>query len=171
MNTWSIDRLNSLIADQTEESLTLDYKRADSLQRTDGKKREITKDVSAMANSAGGTIIYGIAEYDDPNKRHKPERLDPVSRGSFSKETLEQVISNIRPRIDGVVITPVTISDMDNSVVFVVEIPQADTAHQATDYRYYKRFNFESVPMEDYEVRDTMSRLKYPKMEISFLIA
>jgi hypothetical protein len=31
-------------------------------------------------------------------------------------------------------------------------------AHQARDYRYYKRHNFNALPMEDYEVRDVMNR-------------
>jgi hypothetical protein len=31
-------------------------------------------------------------------------------------------------------------------------------AHMAEDHRYYKRFNFQSVPMEHYEVEDVMHR-------------
>lgn len=55
--------LLALITAGVEESAALDYKRADSLnKRDDRKKTEITKDVSSFANSAGGVIIYGIAE-------------------------------------------------------------------------------------------------------------
>ena len=39
-----------------------------------------------------------------------------------------------------------------------MEIAQGTTAHQADDCKYYKRYNFESVAMRDYEVRDTMRR-------------
>jgi len=36
--------------------------------------------------------------------------------------------------------------------------------HQAYDHRYYKRYNFQSIPMEDYEVRDLMRRsIEYGK--------
>jgi hypothetical protein len=45
-----------------------------------------------------------------------------------------------------------------NDVAYVVEIPQSETAHPALDNRYYKRFNFESVPMADHEIRDVMHR-------------
>ncbi|MEM7799577.1 MAG: hypothetical protein AAF633_10335, partial [Chloroflexota bacterium] len=31
--------------------------------------------------------------------------------------------------------------------------------------RYYKRFNFESVPMEDYEIRDVLNRDSHPRVE------
>lgn len=167
MNNWDIDRVRSYISGQVEESLTLDYKAADSLQSTDGKKREITKDISAMANSAGGLIIYGVKEFPDEARKHLPEGIDPVDRTVFSKETLEHVVNNIRPKID-VIIHPVPIPDNATGVVYAVEIPQSYTAHQAQDKRYYKRYNFESVAMEDYEIRDIMFRARSPDLSISF---
>jgi len=168
MKEWNQAVIQQYINDEVQESLTLDYKAADSLDKSDGKKKEITKDVSAMANSAGGIIIYGIAEYQDPIKRHLPEKIEPIDQTHFSKEWLEQIMNTIRPRVDGVVITPVPITTASNHVVYVVEIPQSTTAHQATDWRYYKRFNFQSVPMEDYEIRDVMGRRQHPKIELDF---
>ena len=138
--------LAQLIKDEIEESLTLDYKAADALGKSDAKKTEITKDVSAMANSAGGILIYGIREHRDPARKHIPEAIDPVNRNDFPKEWLEHIINNIRPRLDGVRIVPINLNTSVSHVVYVVEIPQSDTAHQAFDYRYHKRFNFESVP-------------------------
>ncbi len=110
MKEWNEAALQQYIDDEIEESLTLEYKAADALEKTDGKKKEITKDVSAMANSAGGVIIYGIAEYTNPDKRHLPEKISPIKRKDFSKETLEQVINNIHPRINDLVIYPVNLS-------------------------------------------------------------
>jgi len=165
---WNQSRIQGLIDNPTEESLILEYKSAEALGKNDAKKKEITKDVSAMANSAGGVILYGVKEYDEPAKRHLPEKIDGINRNEFSKEWIEQVINNIRPRIDGVIIHPVNIdSDLDK-VVYVIEIQQSTTAHQATDYRYYKRFNFESAPMEDYEIRDVMNRLTTPDTSVEF---
>ena len=165
---WNQLIIQGYINNLIEESLTLDYKSSEALGKTDAKKKEITKDVSAMANSAGGIIFYGVKEYDEPTKRHLPEKIDGVNRNEFSKEWIEQVINNIRPRIDGVLIHPVNIDTDQDRVVYVVEIQQSTTAHQATDYRYYKRFNFESVPMEDYEIRDVMNRLITPDASVEF---
>src|SRR5690606_13335773 len=141
---WDQARLEQYFIDGIEESLTLDYKAAAALDKSDKKKIEITKDVSAMANSAGGTIIYGIAEFQDSSRKHLPEKLDPVDRTAFTKEWLEHIIGNIQPRIDGVIIHPVPISTAPNHVIYVVDIPQSHTAHQAKDLRYYRRFNFQS---------------------------
>lgn len=167
---WTESRLQNLIASEIEESLTLEYKSAEALDRTDAKKKEITKDVSAMANSAGGILIYGIREFDAENRRHLPERITPVDRRQFPREWVEQIIQAIRPRIDGIVIHSVNLSSGEQDVAFVVEIPQSNTAHQASDQRYYKRFNFQAVPMEDYEIRDVMFREQTPNIALKFLI-
>ena len=103
-NIWDQSRIQQHIVQEIEESLTLDYKAAGSLSKTDGKKKEITKDVSAMANAAGWIIIYGVSEYQEPDKKHLPEKIDSIDQTRFPKEWLEQVINNIRPKIDGLVI-------------------------------------------------------------------
>ncbi|MEP7038440.1 MAG: ATP-binding protein [Acidobacteriota bacterium] len=168
--SWTEAKLQNLIAGEIEESLTLEYKSAEALERSDYKKKEITKDVSAMANAAGGLVIYGISEFSEPDKRYLPEKITPVDRTKFSREWVEQIINAIRPRIDGILIHSVTLSSGENDVVYIIEIPQSSTAHQASDHRYYKRFNFQSVPMEDYEVRDVMFREQTPDILLNFLI-
>lgn len=167
---WTEKRLGNFIRSGIEESLTLEYKSSEALERTDYRKREITKDVSAMANSAGGVIVYGIREHGTGDKGHLPEKITPVDRSEYPREWLEQVINSIRPRIDGIVIHSVKLSSGSNDVAYVVEIPQSHTAHQAGNHRYYKRFNFQSVPMEDYEVRDVIFREQMPDVVVSFLV-
>lgn len=44
----------SLIANGVQENISLDYKGSDSLQNTDRRKREIRKDVSALAGLLAG---------------------------------------------------------------------------------------------------------------------
>jgi len=166
---WDINRINEYIDNSIEENIHLDYKSADSLGKSDGKKKEVSKDVSAFANSDGGIIIYGINEFNKATKRHLPEKIDAVIRTDFSKEWLEQVISsNISPKINGLIITPVQYGVVENNeVIYVVEIPKSNTAHQAKDKRYNKRYNFESVAMEDYEIRDIINRSNKTDIRIS----
>ncbi len=160
---WNEDDLLQLIANRQEESIQLDFKRADALQQTDGKKKdEISKDVSAFANSTGGTIVYGIAE--SGGEPRVASGLSPIDPKEISKEWLDQVInSRIQPRVAGIIINPVELGTKDpGKFVYVVIIPQSTTAHQASDKKYYRRFSFQSVPMEDYEVRQTMNRASHP---------
>jgi len=164
-----LNKVKSFIENQIEENLNLDYKASGSLQRNDKKTNEISKDLSAFANSDGGTIIYGIKE--DQINTHLPDSIDPINRKEISKEWLEQIIqSKVRPRINGIVIHSVTVNENSDDVVYVVEIPKSNTAHQANDKKYYKRFNFNSEPMYDYEIRDILNRIKAPVIDLEFEI-
>lgn len=164
MMPLTIEYLNELINNSVEENSQLEYKSARAID----DKESISIDVSSFANAAGGTIIYGIKEYDEKEKRHLPEKLDPVSRLKYSREWLDQVIhSNIHPKIDGVVITPIPGSN-PAEVFYMVEIPQSTTAHQAADKRYYRRYITQKLPMEDYEIRDVMNRQKHPEVGLTF---
>lgn len=165
---WNQEKIQSYIDNEQEENLQLDYKAADSLRKDDKKKGEITKDVSAMANSAGGVIIYGVKEHTDVDRKHLPERIDPIDRKEFSKEWLEHVVGSIQPRIPDVNIYPVSISGTDNGVVYVVEIPLGITAHQANSKKFYRRYNFESKEMAYHEITDVMGRSRHPVIKLDF---
>ena len=164
---WDEDDLLQLIATGEQESITLDYKQCDSLAKSDGKKNELSKDVSAFANSAGGVIVYGIVE-----NGHVPVCLDDgYDPQEISKEWLDQVItSRIQRRIDGVRINQVDLpNEQPGRVAYVVYVPQSLRApHQAADKKFYKRFNFQSVAMEEYEIRDVARRLEVPDLSLRF---
>lgn len=165
MTEYNLEYLKSLIENKVEENLNLDYKAAGSLDKQNNKTTEISKDVSAFANSDGGVIIYGIKE--DKVNKHLPEKIDPVNRKNFTKEWLEQIIQDkIRPRISDFKIHPIEIDS--EQVVYVVEVGKSNTAHQAFDKKYYKRFNFQSTAMYDYEIRDILNRNKNPEIELDF---
>lgn len=165
---WTEQDLLQLIVDQVGESLTLDYKESGALQRTDGKKNELSKDVSAFANAAGGVLVYGMRE-----DGHVPIELDGgLDPNEISKEWVEQVVnSRIARRIAGVRVRQVPLSGpRSGRVAYVVYVPSSTQApHMAADHRYYKRFNFESVPMEDYEVRDVSRRFVAPELRLGLL--
>lgn len=162
--------LETLIKDGVEESQQLEYKDAQALETPKGLK-EIGKDVSAMANGSGGVVIYGIKEYDSSDKRHLPELITPLKHRDFPKERVEQIINgNISPRIEGLIVHPIPLHE-ESDIAFAVEIPQSHTAHQSTHhFIYYRRYNFQVLPMLDHEVRDVMNRLTYPKIGIEFEI-
>jgi len=169
---WLEEDLLNLINTGAEESLNLEFKGSSALgdpkspKTIEHSKTEVSKDVSSFANSVGGTVVYGIDE--NPKPPHKAVALSPIDPLQFSKEWLEQVInSRIHPRIQGLLIRPVELTGINSTkVAYVVVVPQSSTAHQAHDKRYYRRFNFQSVPMEDYEIRQAMNRTKWPTYDV-----
>jgi hypothetical protein len=63
----------------------------------------------------------------------------------------------------GLTITPIK---LDKGFGYVISVPQTNSrgAHQAPDKKYYKRQNFQSTAMEDYEIRDIMRRTTTPDL-------
>ncbi len=166
---WNEARLQTYIDGKVEEGSTLEYKSAPSLGTQNDRTTEITRDVSAFANAAGGVIIYGLREFREEEKKHLAERIDPIDRTQFTKEWLEHVIGTIQRRLI-VKIHSVQLSTGTNDVAYVVEIPQSDTAHQATDGKYYQRQNFERPFMRDYQIRDVMRRRQVPVVKVDLRI-
>ena len=162
-NNYTIEDLQSLIDSGTEESIYLDYKSAGALDKTDAKKKEISKDVASFANSDGGIIIYGIEE-----KNNKPVGFSYINGNIITKEWLEQVInSTINRKIKGIEIFPIRNNGNASESIYVVRIPRSYNApHMSIDKCYYKRYNFLSSKMEEYEVRDLFNRHNTPNLVI-----
>ncbi len=155
--------IDYLIRSSAEESIHIEFKAGEALGGTDSKKKEISKDVSSMANSDGGIIIYGLAERD-----HKAAGYAFVNGNNFSKEWLEQVInSKIKRRIPDLTIDVVRIQNKVSQSIYIVRIPRSTEApHMASDGRYYKRYNFESVQMAEFEVRDLFNRISQTQLKL-----
>jgi hypothetical protein len=159
--SYSRADIDELIFTQAEESVNLEFKRGDALRKgrdsveKEKIKSDIAKDVSAFANSDGGVIIYGIEEIN-----HRAAKVFYVNGHEFTKETLEQVInSRIQRRIDGIIIEPIRYDEKVEKTIYVVKIPASKRApHMTTDKKYYRRYNFQAVEMEEYEVRNLYSR-------------
>jgi hypothetical protein len=160
--------LNRMVQDGVQESVHLDYKASPALGTDSRSRNELAKDVSALANSDGGVLVYGIEEI-----QHRPERLDGgLDPHLITREWIENIIrSTISPPIDDVRIYPIEAPTGS----FYYSIHSAKTyrgPHQALfDKRYYKRHNFQSLPMEDYEIVDVRTRSRrYPPL-ITFRVS
>ena len=164
LESYNIDFIKSLIDNEIEESIHIEFKRADSLSKKDSAKKEISKDVSAFANSDGGILIYGIEE-----NNHKASNFSFVDGSVFTKEWLEQVISStIFRTIKDLIIFPVRFNSKLEQTIYVVQIPSSlDAPHLTKEKRFYRRHNFESVLMEEYEIRQLYGRKLKSKLAIA----
>jgi hypothetical protein len=169
---WNENDLLEMVKAATQESIELDFKESKALQNVRGQKDvryEISKDVSAFANSAGGTLIYGMAE-----DGHVATGLDEGSDPNVvTKEWLDQIINaTIHRKIEGLRINQIALATRNpGNVAYVVYIPQSTrTPHQALDKKFYKRYEFQSVSMEEYEIRDLYHRGEVPDLRIEFML-
>jgi len=166
--------INRFKNQKIEENLNLDYKHIDATKNFD----ELVKDVSALANSAGGLIFLGIEEKEKVLKDKKGRKIwtkifpGKITWGkpSLTKEQIEHNLrGKIHPWVEGLRIIPIRKSERSGYVIFLIDVPQSENPpHMATPFkRYYKRLNFEVVPMEHYEVADFFNKRRKPLLKLS----
>jgi hypothetical protein len=164
---WTEAALERLVNDGVAETTQLEFKACDAIAKTQGKKTDLAKDVAAMANAAGGTIIYGMVE-----QNHVAASIDVgFDETDISKEFIDQVLgSGISPRVEGLRIHRVPLVKKGSRVAYVIEIDQAveRAPHQTRDGRYHKRSNFTTQWMEDYEIRDVLRRARSPDLHLAW---
>jgi hypothetical protein len=161
---YDISFIQSLIDNGIEESINIDFKASGALSKEDSKKKEISKDVSAFANANGGIIIYGLTE-----KNHKADSFSFIDGNVFTKEWLEQVISTtIQRGIEGLKIFPIRHNGNINESIYVVQIPESnDAPHISRDKKYYKRYDFQSVLLEECDIRNMYGRKSKSELVIA----
>jgi len=142
------------------EGLKQEFKSAKSFDKPD----VITKVVSSFANATGGVFYLGIAE--DP-KDERASHLDPIDIAGKKnqKERLEQIIlSNVFPSLlNGLRIFEIEIEP--NKVIYVIEVDESYTAHQAKDLRYHARYNFTTRALHDHEIALLKNKNIRPDLE------
>jgi hypothetical protein len=161
---WDEGDLKALLG--SEESSNLEFKASEALDNSQKNKSELAKDVSAMANAAGGVIVYGIVEVN-----HLADHVD--SGTTQTKEWIDQVLtSNIEPKVVGVVITRIPLAT--HGFAFALDIPQAVAfaPHMSKPHRqYFTRRNVTTEALLDHEVRDLQRRAAGPSLYLGFEFA
>jgi predicted HTH transcriptional regulator len=148
-----------------KESLHIEYKASDSVdKRSDPRKLEMARDISAFANADGGQIIYGMTE----NKDHEPDGLDAgLDPREYPEIWFEQVLQqHFTPLLTSV--KPRHIPLSNGRVAVVIDIPPPNGDPHQVDGRYYRRHNFNRLIMEHYEVREMFRRATNPDLTIEF---
>ena len=158
----SFEDVKNLIDNRISESTNIEYKDPRSLENS----ISIAKDISAMANSNGGTIIYGLCE---ENKDQTPTKIEWINNNKY-KEKIEQVIqTRITPKIENIEINTVYNPTNEKEFVLVVNVKKSDIApHQdivdKDNRRYWRRNGFTTRQMEHYEIEDLFFKRKRPDL-------
>lgn len=132
--------LQALVSEGRRENVQLEFK-VTPPGGTDDEKREFLKDVSAMANSQGGDIIYGVREdRSNPEDAGKAAELVPITGVGADATKLrmfELLNSSIEPRLSGVAIREVPVN---SGFALVVRVPRSWNSPHVVRHRNHWRF-------------------------------
>lgn len=153
IQTVTAGDIEDLVTNGVREDRHLDYKQALPGPKDSDKKRFLA-DVSALANSAGGDIIYGVVEKRDVNGQATgvPDAIQGVQVSNIDPE-LRRLTSIIESGLDPGLIPKteaVSLTMPTGSVVVVLRVPKSFAGpHMIKDSgRFYARHNSQNVPMD-----------------------
>jgi hypothetical protein len=154
LGVWSLQLIRTLATSITFEPAWLDFKSIVGGPATEG----IRKDACAMANSAGGYLIFGVKDQAD----RKPGE-DPVIGIDLSgKPDLGQHLGHLLQPVRQPVFfepspRPILISETPQRGIFVARIPLSPLRPHELEGKYWRRDSGGTcVAMTFYEVRDQM---------------
>jgi hypothetical protein len=163
----ALDRLVSA----AEETSYLDFKRktdsSGQVEPSADDLRNYAKALSGFANSAGGLLIWGIAETKDATGG-KVLQKSPINAPEVFRQRLDHLLPVMVSRpVDGV--RNIVIQASAGGGFVATYVPESgDAPHRAEgrEKRYFRRVGSNFVGMEHYEIEDMFGRRQRPKLEL-----
>lgn len=152
----TVDDLQLLQSNSVPEGTQLDYKQSLPTKDDEGKK-EFLRDVSAMANSNGGDLVYGVSEVRGDNTTDISLTGVPNVDFDATKLWMENLIRDcIKPRL---VISGIRQLQIDETkVAIVVRVPRSWNSPHVVEFsrywRFYSRNSAGNYQLDISQVRD-----------------
>jgi hypothetical protein len=171
VDAWTEATFQQVVNDALQESLTIEFKSTLSLLKP-ADKREAAKDISAMANSAGGWILYGITEGPGPGGVKVATAVAPIAApcGAIGQQLEDVGHGQIAPppslRIR-------EIPTESGGVLVVVRVERSSTTlHMLSqEARYYRRTDKAARRMEEPETSQDWELIARNRLGMRHLIA
>lgn len=144
--------LQDLITNQVREGKTIEYK-SKLPGNSDSDKKEYLADVSSLANTAGGDLIFGVEETDGV-----PSSVTGLTLSDTDKELqrLDNMLqSGLEPRLPVVIIQPVQLAS--RNVVLVIRVARSWIAPHRVVFKgsgkFFARNSSGKYPLDVDELR------------------
>lgn len=147
------------------EGPTMDYKESISFAArgtlTASTKKELARDVSALANAQGGLLVIGVKDPEREGEPPAPQDFVGISvTETFARDLESSLLGSVSPPL--YLLIRVTEDDFEDPEsgerrrFVVVGARRGTRLHQVTaggDYRFYRRAGYQNRPMDRDEVR------------------
>lgn len=151
--------IKRLVENQIQESSSLDYKKELAISK-DKDKKEFLFDVSAMYNTDGGCLVFGIEEEKDQNNQNtgKPKEITGIEIQNSDKliQQIEDIVKNCtEPSINQLIINEL---EIEGQTVLILGIPKGLGLPSMVTYnqtnKFYKRRNSGKYAVDVYELNN-----------------
>lgn len=161
-----------------QESLTLEFKLKEDSSHgrlSKGDKKNLCKEISAMSNSQGGIIIWGIDASQDSEGVDRVKKLVPISEISkFSSAISNQIGQAIAPVNENIEMHTLKAVSDPSAGYLVIRVGRSERRpHRSEgpqDKQYYKRSGTQSIPMEHFDIEDMFKRTVSPDLSLQYVV-
>jgi hypothetical protein len=167
--------IDQLVATRTQENVELEFK-----TKANPSNGDLTKDdrrnlgiiLSALSNSMGGLLIWGVKASKNSDDVDCATALDPISQIEKFKNEVERAISQaIMPRHDGIRVFMIPRSSDQASGYLAVHVERSERRPHRSEFgekQYFKRIGDSSIAMEHYDIEDSFKRLAVPSLDVEY---
>ncbi len=152
LNEMSLDDLRLLVENHIPESQHLEFKQM-AYGRQPEDRREMLRDIVALANAEGGYLVIGVQE----DNSSRAARLTPVDNPFQVAQAMRQAcIDGIRERVEGIEVKPFETGFNQGLVVVHVPKSQQRPHMMIVDSRtdFYRRYDTDKRAMTISEIRE-----------------
>lgn len=176
--TNGLTKINSDLAQGSEEGENLDFKRCNSnganLHKDD--KVNFAELASAFANNSGGVLVWGVDCAKNSQGIDAVTKLVPFDNLlAFRSALRSQIAVILQPGVNGVEFLPILETGKTDSGYLVVFIPASTgepvRAAATNTHRYYIRISDQSQVMPHSTLADRFGRRPQPKLALGFWLS
>jgi hypothetical protein len=142
--------------------------------KEDKIKNDLSRAISAFANTGGGYILLGI---NDKSYMIDDGGINIMVKPSGTREWLDSIIpALVDPTLIGFNVIEKTQKNLieitaPDRAIYIIDIPDSEAApHQANDKRYYGRIGSTTSPLPHQFVMDILGRVKVPNIVPRFCL-
>lgn len=157
--SWDEAELHRLCEQHALENAFLEFKSSATIDRQDTE--QIAKVVCAFVNAGGGQVLFGVQEGSDGRAEALDEGWIPNQRKNGWLGDV--ILDHVTPKVDFEIVTVPLASSRE---LYVVNVHQGYTAHQASDGKFYRRHEAKCIPMDWFEIEDVRNRKARPVLEV-----
>jgi predicted HTH transcriptional regulator len=142
------------------------------LTRDDRKNLGIA--LSALSNSMGGVLIWGVRAAKNEDGIDCASDLQPIAEIEKFKGEVERALSQaLMPRHEDIRIAKIPIQSPPGSGYLLIHVARSERRPHRCEFgekQYFKRIGDSSIAMEHYDIEDSFKRVVVPSLLVQFVL-
>jgi hypothetical protein len=167
-----------LVTERRQENVALEFKtkeKASVSGYSKDDKRNLGAALSALSNSMGGLILWGISAKKDADGVDCATALQPITDIERFKADVSRLLSQaLMPRHEGIIVEAIPAQEPRGAGYLAIYVERSERRPHRCEFgvgRYYKRIGDSSIAMEHYDIEDSFKRLVVPWLEAEWHIS